>query len=324
MRTTAESIGPHLLRIPDGESGARRRWVGMLREVLEHHRAFEIDPDEPALSRQFPGGRIRRDIARLRYRAGVDPQSIHLETGYAAMAIDSFVIFDCLQRDGVVPKKVKFQIALPSPLAAAYNYLSRGSRDAFLEFFTGHMIGEVRQIAAALPHERIALQWDLLHEVLLYEGCLDERPADCKQQIATLLGQIGEAVPQPIELGYQLMFGGSQLEPLVQPRDASAVVEIMKEVLRQVRRPIDYFAFPVPLDNAAAAFYAPFKAFKAPADTQLYVGLAQLEDDEGNRKRLDVARHHLPVAGIASAWGWGRNHPSQVSALLDSVRRLVA
>lgn len=324
FRTVCASVGPCLRRIPDGETGARRRWVGMVNEILEHHPSFERDPDEPAIALQFAGGKVQRELRRLRIRPNVDPQAIRFETGYAAMAIDSFVIFDCLQRDGIIPQHVKFQISIPSPLAPTCNYVSRSHRDFFLETFTSHLIEEVQQIAAALPHERVAIQWDVLQEVLLWEGCFPDRPDDYKNQIATVLGRIGEAVPQPIEVGYHLCFGGSQHEQLVQPRDAGVLVEIMREILKHVRRPIQYFHFPVPQDHGDAVFYAPFKTLSLPAGTELYVGLMHMNDDEGNKKRLELARHHIPVAGVASVCGWGRGEPAQVGALLDSARKMVA
>lgn len=324
FRTVCASVGPCLRRIPDGETGARRRWVGMLNEILEHHPSFERDPDEPAFTVPFVGAKVHRELRRLRIRHNIDPQAIRFETGYAAMAIDSFVIFDCLQRDGVIPQGIKFQISIPSPLAPAYNYISRPHRDIFLEMFTNHLVEEVQQIAAALPHDRVAIQWDVLQEVLLWEGCFPDRPDNYRNLIATVLGRIGEAVPRSIEVGYHLCFGGSQNDLLVQPRDAGVLAEIMREILKHVRRPIQYFHFPVPHDHADAAFYAPFKSMSVPTGTELYVGLVHMNDDEGNKKRLELARHHIPVAGVASVCGWGRCEPAHVGALLDSARKIVA
>lgn len=322
FRTVSAGIGPYLRRIPDGETGARRRWLGMLREILERHPSLEPDQDEPPFVMKSVEGKVLRELRRLRARPGIDPQLIRFETGYAAMAIDSFAIFDRLQRDGVIAQHIKFQISIPSPLAPAYSYISRRHRDAFLEIFTNHLIDEVRQIAMALPNERVAIQWDVMQEILVCENYFPDRDEQYKIQIATILGIIGDAVPQPIELGYHLFYGQSQHEYLVQPRDASSIVEIMRATRKHVRRPIQYFHFPVPQD-CKADFLRPYAALSLPSGTELYAGLIHLNDDAGNRKRLELARQFMPVTGVASECGWGRCDPAHVDALIETTHKLV-
>jgi hypothetical protein len=296
----------------------------MLRQILGRHMSFEPDPDEPPFVVRLANGRVCRELRRLRVRPGIDPQAIRFETGYAAMAIDSFAIFDSLQGEGVIPQDVRFQISMPTPLAPAYNYISRPHRDAFIEVFTGHLIDEVRQIAAALPNESVAIQWDVLQEVLVWEGYFPDRHDHYKTQVATILGRIGDAVPHAIELGYHLCYGSPPNGQLVQPRDAGVIVEIIRETRKHVRRPIQYIQFPVPQDRTDADFLRPFASLSLPKDTELYAGLIHLDDDNGNRKRLELAQQFIPVSGVASECGWGRCDPAHVDALLESTRRLVA
>jgi hypothetical protein len=324
FRTVCAAIGPYLRRIPDGETGARRRWVGMLSEILDRHPSFEVDPDEPPFVMKLASGAVHRELKRLRIRPGVDPRSIRFETGYAAMAIDSYSIFDRLQGAGVIPAGVKFQIAIPSPVAPAYNYITRKHRDAFLEVFGDHLVAEVGRIAAALPHERLALQWDVLQEVLIWENYFPDRPDDYRSQIAAVLGKIGDAVPQRIELGYHLCYGSPKDEHLVRPRDTGIVVEIMREALGHVRRPIQFFHIPVPKDRLDADFYRPLSTISLPRDTELHVGLVHVDDHGGNRSRLELASQFTRVAGVASECGWGRGDPSRVGPLLETLRKMVA
>jgi hypothetical protein len=321
--TVCASIGPHLRRLPDGETGARRRWVGMISEILDRHPALETDPDEPPFVMKLASGAVHRELRRLRFRAGIDPKTVRFETGYAAMAIDSFAIFDRLQRDGVIPKAVKFQIAIPSPLAPAYNYISKKHRTAFLDVFAAHLPEEVHRIAAVLPNDRLAIQWDILQEILIWENYFPDRPDDYQTQITSVLSKVGNAVPQAIELGYHLCYGSPKDEHLVQPRDAAIMVAIMNETVRQVQRPITYFHIPVPKDRTDATFYRPLSALSLSKGTELFVGLVHLNDDDGNRQRLDMVRKFAAVAGVASECGWGRGDPSRVGALLDTLQRLV-
>jgi hypothetical protein len=324
FRTVSASIGPYLRRIPDGETGARKRWVGMLSEILDRHPSFEVDPDQPPFLMKLASGTVHRELRRLRFRPGVEPKAVRFETGYAAMAIESFALFDRLQDEGVIPKGVKFQIAIPSPLAPTYNYITRKHRAAFLETFTTHLIAEVRQIAAALPNGRISIQWDVLQEILIWENYFPDRPDDYREEIASVLGRIGDAVPQPIELGYHLCYGSPKDEHLVQPRDAGILVEVMRAAAGRVRRPIQYFHIPVPKNRTDADFYRPLGALSLPAGTELYMGLVHVGDHEGNAQRLAVAKQFTPVAGVASECGWGRGDPARVGALLETLRQAVA
>jgi hypothetical protein len=324
FRTVCGAIGPNLRRIPDGETGARKRWVGMISEILDRHSDFEPDPKEPPFVMKLASGKVHRELTRLRIRHGIDPATLSFDTGYAAMAIDSFAIYDRLQREGVIPRHVKFQIAIPSPLAPAYNYIGHESRRVFLEVFCNHLQREVQKIAESLPNERLSLQWDVLQEILIWEGYFPDRPGDYRQQILSTLQRIGESVPQPIELGYHLCYGSPKDEHLVQPRDAAIMTELMRETLRQVRRPINYFHFPVPKERLDAGFYRPLRELKLPAGTELYVGLAHLQDEAGNRARLELAREFTTVSGVASECGWGRGDPSRVGALLETLRTLVS
>jgi hypothetical protein len=323
FRTVATSVGPYLRRIPDGETGARRRWVGMLSEILDRHPAFEPDPDEPPFVMKLASGRVHRELTRLRIRPGIAPETIRFETGYAAMAKDSFVVFNTLQRAGVIPRDVRFQIAIPSPLAPTYNYIGAKSRAVFLEIFTNHLLEEVRQIAAALPTGQLCVQWDVLQEILIWENYFPDRPSHYQAQILSVLGKIGDAVPQPIELGYHLCYGSPKDEHLVQPRDASIMATIMAETLRHVRRPIGFFHFPVPKERTDSEFYRPLGSLTLPQGTELYAGLVHLNDAEGNRRRLEQARTFTRIAGVASECGWGRGDPSRVGPLLEALRTTV-
>ena len=324
FRIVCAALGPWLRRIPDGETGARRRWVGMISEILDRHPALEVDPDEPPFVMKLASGKVHREMKRLRFRAGIDSRAVRFQTGYAAMAIDSFAIFDRLQHEGVIPAKVRFQVAIPSPLAPTYNYIVPRQREQFLDVFASHLIGEVQQIAAALPSDRLALQWDVLQEILIWENYFADRPDNYREQILSVLGRIGDAVPAAMELGYHLCYGSPRDEHLVQPADTAVMVEIINGALRSLHRPVTFFHVPVPKGRIDADFYRPLQRLSLPAGTELYLGLLHVDDDSGNRLRLERARQFTAVSGVASECGWGRGDPARVGALLETARRLVS
>jgi hypothetical protein len=324
FRAVAGSVGPYLRRLPDGETGPRKLWIGMISAMLDKHPAFEIDPDEPPFPMKLWNGEVHRTLKRLRYRAGVTPKDVTFTTGYAAMAIESFAIFDRLQREGTIPPGVKFQIAIPSPLAPTYNYITKKWRSAFLEAFTAHLCDEVAQIAKFLPNDRIAIQWDVLQEILILENYFADRDPDYQTQIRSTLGKIGNAVPEPIELGYHLCYGSPKDQHLVQPKDAAIMVAIIEDIAKEVRRPVEFFHLPVPRERTDPAFFKPLAELSLPATSEIHLGLVHLGDDDGNLTRLAAARQFTKVTGVSTECGWGRGDPERVRALLEVHRKLVA
>jgi hypothetical protein len=47
FRTLATATGPHLKRLPDGETGIRKTWIRFLRQVLADNPALEVASDAP-------------------------------------------------------------------------------------------------------------------------------------------------------------------------------------------------------------------------------------------------------------------------------------
>ena len=121
FRTLAEVVGPHLLRLPDGETGIRKTWIRFLQTVLAENPAIEVATDVPPFKFTQWDGKVLREIPRLRIKPGAKPDPNTFKTGYAEMAIASWSLFDRLQKEGVIPANVKFQVSLPTPIAPTYN-----------------------------------------------------------------------------------------------------------------------------------------------------------------------------------------------------------
>jgi hypothetical protein len=99
-------------------------------------------------------------------------------------------------------------------------------RPALLPALTHHLLGEVDAIAAAIPHDRLTIQWDVCQEVLAWEGYYEPGPNDFRDETLDVLARIGEGVPGDIELGCHLCYGSPADEHLVQPKDTGLMVEM--------------------------------------------------------------------------------------------------
>jgi hypothetical protein len=263
-------------------------------------------------------GKLIREIPRLRIRPGATPDPASFKTGYADIAIASWGIFQRLQTDGVIPAGIKFQVSLPTPIAPTYNNMLPSERPKLLPPLTRHFLGEVERIAAAIPHDRLALQWDVCQEVLAWEGYYEAGPVDFRIETLDVLGTIGDAVPQGIDLGYHLCYGSPADEHLVQPKDVALMVDMTNAIAARVGRPIHYFHMPVPKARTDDAYFAPLVHLKLRPGTELYLGLIHHDDAAGDAARLAAARRHARVDGIAAECGMARGEPARLPALLSA------
>jgi hypothetical protein len=323
FRTVTEGAGGHIRRLPDGETGTRINWVRFIQEQLAARPDMEIDPTVPSVKWVQWDGKHLRDIHRLRFKPGTDLAHVAFATGYAEMAIDSFAEFDRLQTEGVIAADIRFLVCMATSLAPGYNYISPNSRSDFVRLFTDHLIGEVAKIARVVPRERLAVQWDVCQEVLMWENYYGEQHPGWREEILDVQKRLGEAVPAGAQLGYHLCYGSPADEHLLQPKDMGAMVEMTNGIVHAVKRPVEFFHLPVPKDRSDDAFFAPLDRLEIDSYTELHLGLVHLGDEAGDRQRLAAACRHTHVDGIGTECGWGRKNPEQIPALLAQHRRLV-
>jgi hypothetical protein len=70
FRTLSAATGPHLRRLPDGETGIRKTWIRFLQQVLADNPAIEVASDVPPFKFTQWDGKLLREIPRLRVKPG--------------------------------------------------------------------------------------------------------------------------------------------------------------------------------------------------------------------------------------------------------------
>ena len=320
FRTLAEELGPYLRCMPDGETGERSRWVYFQGQMLRAHPAMEIDPTVPPFPFVQWDGKVVREIPQVRFKPGVDPDTVVFDTGYDSAAAASYAVFKRLREDGGIAKGTRFQVSLPTPHSSGYLYVSGPARQTYFRVYERALLKALASIAKTIPAPDLAIQWDVCQEVLAFESYFKDRPADYKSQTFAMLGRLGEAVPAGVELGYHLCYGSPADEHLVQPKDAAILVEMMEGIAAATRRPIDYFHIPVPKDRTDAPYHAPLKSWRRPAGTELYLGLLHHDDAAGDKARIAVARKFIDDFGLSAECGWGRTEPGRLPGLLKGHR----
>jgi len=321
FRTVAGALGPHLRRLPDGETGERRRWIWFQRAMLERHPTIEVDPTVPPFVLRQWDGKVLRETPLLRFRAGVNPDTVVFETGYADAARASFAVFERLQAARVIPGGVRLQVCLPTPMASAYMYVSPHARETYVRVYEAALRSALDEIVHTIPDVRLSIQWDVCQEVLIHEGFFPDRPDDWEQQISAELARLGDAVPPAIEMGYHLCYGSPADEHLVMPRDTGVMVRIANGFRRGLGRRVDFLHMPVPKDRTDAAYFKPLLDLAGFGQTTLYLGLIHHDDHAGDAARIAAARPFARDFGVATECGWGRTDPHRVPGLLESHRR---
>jgi len=316
FRTLSKACGPHITRLPDGETGIRKSWIKFLQDVLAGNSAVELAAGVPPFKFTQWDGKVVREIPRLRVKPGATLDPSTFDTGYAAMAINSWKIFDRMQKAGEIPAGVKFQISIPTPIAPTYNNLVPEDRQKMLAALVPHFLGEVQKIAKALPTDRIAIQWDVCQEVLAWEGYYDKGPVDFKTETVDVLKRIGDGVPEPIELGYQFCYGSPADEHMVLPKDMGIMVDMANAIAAGVKRSIQFMHMPVVKARTDDAYYAPLARLKLNPGTELYLGLIHYNDAAGDMTRLAAARRHARIDGIGTECGMARGDPARLPSML--------
>ncbi len=185
------------------------------------------------------------------------------------------------------------------------------------------LLGELVDICAAIPHEKLAIQWDCCQEILLLE---DYFPADWvydSQTIPPTLGELGDAVPARAELGFHLCYGSPVDAPLVKQKDMAVSVGLANSIAQAVSRPVNFMHIPVSNPAADEAFFAPLTSLAMAPETELYLGLLQPKNNQHDDAKIKAAEKFVSNFGLATECGWGRKDSEAVPQVLKTHTRAI-
>ncbi len=309
FRAAAGHLGPCLQRLPDGEVGERDSWIKWQHPRIGQSPQFrlaEVDPVYvPVPPYELVEGVNSADAIALP------------DLGYAAAAIDSFGTFSSLMEDGVIPPDTRFQMGLPTPLSVASAYVVPASRELFEQAYTRALGGELERILAAVPAEKLAIQWEAAVEFALLEGVFPGHLGDdMTGDIASRLARLVDLVPADVEAGIHLCYGDSGHRHFCEPADAGHLVDVANGVSARARRSIEWIHMPVPRERDDEAYFAPLANLRLKSGCELYLGLVHMTGGiAGTRRRIAAAERVLGDFGIATECGFGRRPPDTIPDL---------
>ena len=303
FETVARHLGTLAPRIPDGEM------MGWLQNIWRSH------AENPALAQigiAKLNGRATMGAPIYRLKAGVKPEELKLGPyGYAANASASYAQFRKLRDAGKIPPKTRMQVTMPGP--GTTSYIIQMDAEKLLPIARAALWAEIDNILKVIPAEDLTIHLDVAMEAEKEEYV--RRPAAFDTPIQTVfywthdqmvesVAWLAEQIPADVELGFHICSiwhhwpdGGQDNEVLVQTANALA---------RQIRRPIAYVHIPIIPEHDKDEDYAPFKLLSLHEETNLILGLVNLQDGiEGARKRIALAKQVVPNFGIAMFCGMG-------------------
>jgi len=313
----SDVLGPHLKRIPDGETGERSDWITWLEPAFAQN---------PALERSNELFRVHATgTGRIRYRLqpGKTAGDVHFDNlFYADIAKASYAEFADLKRRGVVPKKCRFQIDLVPAHSVIWLFLQEDLHEAIDPVYNRAVKREIEKIASALPHGEIAIQFDVASAVFARlqrgdTGAYGRSRAEMLGTFSAILVDLADSVPPDIELMFHFCYGDSNHKHVIEPIDMGDMVDLANRLCANVERSIELIHMPVPRDRTDDAYFQPLARRQLNSETEVSLGLVHFTDGiAGTRQRLAVAERYISDFSVATECGFGRRDLRTIPDLL--------
>ncbi len=317
FETVSSALGPRLKRIPDGETGERINWVFWQEDLFAKHPAFERSDKDFQL--HASSGLSRR----YRLQPGISLRDVQFDNLlYADVAIDSYRTFAALKAQGKIAPHVKFQVDLVPAHSVIWLFVEEDLHAAIDPIYNAAVKREIDKLAAAIPHDQLAIQLDVASAVFarLERGDVSSYGATRDATLKTFAGillDLGNHVPADIELLYHFCYGDAGHRHVVEPTDMNDMVDLANELAAGINRTIELVHMPVPRDRSDEAYFTPLKRLRLRPETELCLGLVHYTDGvEGTRKRLATAEKFVREFSIGTECGFGRRDPATIPELL--------
>lgn len=330
MREISSRIPYGVRRMTDGETGDRNYWIsfqtGKFEQMPEFEtvsvgRAYETAPDAPSMP-------------QLRLTEAASATTIAWPNlGYADEYTKSFGIFERLQADGIIPADVRFQLQYPTPLASMAGTIVLDDQAAVAPSYERALFADLDTALGRLPHERVAVQWDVAVEFGALEGAMGPKmPMD---QVAPGLVRCVARVPADVPVGMHLCYGDYGHQHFKQPASLQMQVDLVNAVTSAAPRPVNFVSFTVPQGRNDSAYFAPLGGLRTNPGIELYFALVPYHPDDQapgttaeQIDHIDAALLNFPGGaphwGICTECGMGRVAAGDVPRLLDLHTQILA
>ena len=323
FETVSTVLGPRIKRIPDGEIGPRLDWIFWLEPIFANCPALQKSGDFFQLHAQSP------KFERYTLRSGYKPQDVTFENlFYADIAKQSFAAFKRLKDEGRIGRDVKFQVDLVPAHSLLWLFLVDALHAPIDPIYNEAVKREVDKIAAAIPHDELAIQFDVASAVFARlerneTSGYGKSKQETQETFTNILVDLAGQVPADIDLLFHFCYGDSNHRHVVEPTDMVDMVALANRISADIARPIQLFHMPVPRNRVDDSYFAPLTGLKLGPGTELCLGLLHYTDGlDGSKKRLAAAKKFASDFLIATECGFGRRDPGSIPELLRLHREM--
>ena len=330
MREISSRIPQGVRRMTDGETGDRNYWIRFQTQKFEAMpefetvsvgQAYETAPDAPSMP-------------QLRLTEDASAEAINWPNlGYADAYTESFATFERMRNEGTIPADVRFQMQYPTPLASMAGTIAAEDQPKVGPSYEQALFADLDTALERLPHDRIAVQWDVAVEFGALEGAMG--PAIPIDQIAPGLVRCLERVPTDVPVGMHLCYGDYGHQHFKQPESLQMQVDLVNAVTSGAQRPLNFVSFTVPQGRNDSAYFEPLGSLTTGDDTELYFALVPYHPDDQTSgttaeqiEHIDAALINSPAGprhwGICTECGMGRVDGPDVPRLLDLHHKILA
>jgi len=309
FKIVGSTLTNKIVRIPDGETGKRATWI------VWQYDLFKALPD---VIPHKDDSVLTTGLEQLKLKQGVDPKDIEFGSlGFADAALKSYSAFLTAREAGSIADDCKFQVNLPTPHAPLSAFFVPELGEGLEPVYEKQMLAEVDEISAAIPHEDLAIQWDVAREFLCLEGMYSSFHDDDLTGYVENIAKLGSYIADDIELGYHFCYGDFGHKHSIEPKDMTHLVNVANGISNKVSRTIEWIHMPVPRDRDDDAYFAPLKDMTLRQETRLFLGLIHFTDGiEGTARRINTAKKVIGDFGLATECGFGRRSPETLPDLL--------
>lgn len=324
FREVCRRVPQGLRRLPDGETGDRNNWILFQLARFQRTPGLESGTDHDPLKGYDA-------LPQVRLADGVRPEEIAWPNlGYADAYLESFQLFDRLQADGTIPNGVRFQVQYPTPTASAVTWLAPEHRAALEPGYAAALFADLQRLLAALPHDRIAVQWDVAVEFALLSGGVPAAEDQGFEAIVERLATCVDQVPADIPVGLHLCYGDYGHRHFAEPESLALQVAVANRLASDAHRRVDFLAFTVPQYQRDPAYFAPLAELRVDDATELAFALVPYHPEQQEAGTTDTQVQLIDnlLAGrpwaICTECGMGRVERDDVPRLLDRYAQIAA
>jgi hypothetical protein len=330
MREIIARVPSGVRRVPDGETGDRGNWI-----FFQMQKFLQSPALVPARPLDAAAGDYEQ-MPQLRLADGVDPADMRWpDPGYADAYLESYATFAALRDEGVIPRGVRFQVEYPTPLASIGAYVVPGQQQALLGSYEQAMFADLDRLIGALPHDEVAVQWDVAVEFGILEDSFGPGGSQAFDAIVAGLARCVDQVPADVPAGLHLCYGDYGHQHFKQPESLALQVRVLNAVTETAGRPVSFVSFTVPQYQRDEAYFAPLTELAADPDTELNFALVPYHPADQAPGTTDdqvlfidaglaASQGGSRAWGICTECGMGRASRDEIPELLDLHREIVA